>query len=72
MIARVENGTERIETIIKSVLNCCKTEQDKLLLDAEATLDSAIKSASSLYNSNDKSSVSHIYPPLLSIVPIIY
>lgn len=44
VLINVENGTEQIELVLKDVLNAGK---DKLL-DAEATLDSALKSACSL------------------------
>ncbi|KAG1113661.1 hypothetical protein G6F42_014401 [Rhizopus arrhizus] len=48
VLMNVENGTEQIEIVLKDVL-VSKDQQDKLL-NAEATLDSAIKSACSLYS----------------------
>ncbi|OAD03058.1 hypothetical protein MUCCIDRAFT_109912 [Mucor lusitanicus CBS 277.49] len=48
VLMNVENGTEQIEIVLKDVI-VSKNQQDKLL-DAEATLDSAIKSACSLYS----------------------
>lgn len=63
VLTRVEHGTERIENIIQGVLSCT-TNQDDKLLDAEATLDSALKSACSLY-SIDKNSVKHTLTILL-------
>lgn len=48
VLMNVENGTEEIEIVLKDVL-ISKNQQDKLL-NAEATLDSAIKSAYSLYS----------------------
>ncbi|KAK4516525.1 meiotic recombination [Mucor velutinosus] len=48
VLMNVENGTEQIEIVLKDVL-VSKNQQDKLL-NAEATLDSAIKTACSLYS----------------------
>ncbi|KAI9246423.1 hypothetical protein EDC94DRAFT_529642 [Helicostylum pulchrum] len=45
VLVNVENGTEQIELVLQDVITA---GQDKLL-DAEATLDSAIKSAGNLY-----------------------
>lgn len=48
VLINVENGTEEIEIALKDVL-VSKNQHDKLL-NAEATLNSAIKSACSLYS----------------------
>ncbi|CEP18746.1 hypothetical protein [Parasitella parasitica] len=48
VLANVENGTEQMEIVLKDVLSS-KNQQHKLV-DAEATLDTAIKSACSLYS----------------------
>ncbi|KAI8640813.1 hypothetical protein BD408DRAFT_483837 [Parasitella parasitica] len=54
VLTNVENGTEQIETVLKNVLSS-KNQQHKLA-DAEATLDTAIKSAIDLYSVNNKQS----------------
>jgi hypothetical protein len=54
VLTNVENGTEQIELVLKDVI---KAGKDKLL-DAEATLDSAIQSASSLSYYTSSSPVS--------------
>ncbi|GAA5808248.1 hypothetical protein MFLAVUS_001636 [Mucor flavus] len=54
VLVNVENGTEQIELVLKDVISA---GQEKLL-DAEATLDSAIKSAGNLYFIDSKKATS--------------
>ncbi|GAA5804486.1 hypothetical protein HPULCUR_009981 [Helicostylum pulchrum] len=54
VLVNVENGTEQIELVLQDVITA---GQDKLL-DAEATLDSAIKSAGNLYLLDSKRATS--------------
>lgn len=51
-IVNVESTTSQIETMLKDL--GLSNERETLLMNAEATLDSAIKSASSLYETPPK------------------
>jgi hypothetical protein len=64
VLTNVENGTEQIETVLKEVVNSTG-QQDTKLLDAEATLDSAIQSAYRLYSIEDEYSASLLLLPLM-------
>lgn len=57
VLFNVEHGTEQIELVLKDVISA---GQEKLL-HAQATLDSAIKSACSLYSVNVFTSLLYFY-----------
>lgn len=62
-IATVESTTAQIEAMLKD-LGLSNSAKESLLMNAEACLDSAIKSATSIYNNNNvNSKVSFIRRP---------
>lgn len=63
VLVNVEEGTEQIELVLKDVISA---GQDKLL-HAEATLDSAIQSACSLYSIDSVMPLNSTDPNLIII-----